>query len=115
MSVPAGFGEQVVRVRRVQDGADRYGNPVYVDEETVLAERAGFAPEQASSEPVAVGREAVIVKPSLYFPGQWPDITEDDQVRVRGVLYDVEGVPADWRDPWTGDGGLVVTLKVVKG
>lgn len=108
------FGERVTRRRRVAGEPDRYGNPTYTTTETTF-EGAAFAPEQASSEPVAVGREAVIIKPTLYFPGAWPDITETDQVRVRGVLYDVEGRPADWRSPWDGTGGLIVTLKVVVG
>lgn len=109
------FGEPIIRIRRVQDGTDRYGNPTYVDEEAVLPEWAGFAPEQASSEPVTVGREAVFVKPSLYFPGQWPDLTDTDRVRVRGHTYQVVGVPAEWRSPWSGFGGLVVTLERVEG
>lgn len=109
-------GETVTRLRPVQTGTDRYGNPVYSDTlaETPLTE-AWFAPG-GSSEPVEVGRAAVITKPTVYFPHSWPDIQPSDQLRIRGRVYEVTGDPADWRSP-TGSnvGGLVIELKRVDG
>ena len=109
-------GETVTRIRATQTGVDRYGNPTTTDAELDI-DGAFFAPEQKSSEPVEVGRSAVIVEPTLYFPGLWPDLTERDRVRVRSHEYEVDGVPADWRNPWgtSALGGLVVTLKRVEG
>lgn len=109
------FGEVVTRIRRVEDGVDRYGNPTYIDVETSVP-GAAFAPEQASQEPTEVGRASVITKPTLYFNRPRPDFIASDRVRVRGWLYEVDGDPADWRSPWGTDwGGLVVALKRVAG
>lgn len=109
-------GETVTRIRATATGVDRYGNPTSTDAELDI-EGAFFAPEQKSSESVEVGREAVPFEPTLYFPGLWPDLTERDRVRVRGDVYAVDGIPADWRNPWgpAALGGLVVTLKRVVG
>ena len=108
-------GETVTRVRQVADGVDRYGNPTFSEVEEDFG-GAFFAPEQSSSEALAVGRTVVTVSPTLYFPKAWPDIASGDAVRVRGERFEVDGVPADWRDPWgTALGGLVVTLKRVQG
>jgi hypothetical protein len=45
----------------------------------------------------------------------WPDITADDQIRVRGVVYGVEGDPAEWHRGQQLEGGMVVPLKRVGG
>lgn len=108
------FGETVTRIRRVETGTpDRYGNPEYTDEETAV-DGAAFAPG-GTSEPVEVGRTPEISAPTLYFKSR-PDFRADDRVRVRGLVYMVQGDPADWRSPWTPSfGGLVVPLKRVEG
>lgn len=109
------IGEPVTRRRREQTGEDRYGNPEYGLVDTVLPERAAFDPG-GSRNPVEVGREQTVTTPKLYFQTQWPDLARDDQVIVRGVTYDIEGNPADWRSPWgSGLGGLVVELKIAEG
>jgi hypothetical protein len=109
-------GEVVTRLRRVQDGTDTYGDPVWSDTpaETSLP-GAWFAPG-GTQEPVEVGRAAVISVPTVYFPHSWPDIQPTDQLRVRGVVYEVTGDPADWRSPVESRvGGLVVQLRRVEG
>jgi len=109
------IGEQVTRRRQQQTGTDRYGNPEYSTVDTVLAERAAFDPG-GSREPVEVGREPTVTTPKLYFRRTYPDLTDDDQVLVRGALYDIQGIPADWQSPYGSDnGGTVVELKVVDG
>src|SRR5687768_13617846 len=108
-------GEPVTRRRQEQTGEDRYGNPVYELVDTVLEERAGFDPG-GSREPVEVGRTQTITTPKLYFRRQRPDLNDTDQVLVRGVVYAIEGDPADWRSPYGSDvGGLVVELKRAEG
>lgn len=109
-------GETVTRIRPTESGVDRYGNPVFTDAEVDIP-GAFFAPEQSSTELTQVGRVPVITKPSLYFPGAWPDLVASDRVRVRGLVFEVNGDPADWRNPWGGPlpGGLVVTLERVTG
>lgn len=108
--------ETVTRLRDEATGLDAYNNPVVTTVETAIP-GAAFAPEQASAETVEVGRQAVLTQPAVYFPGAWPDIVRTDRLRVRGVLYDVDGDPADWRFPFaaTGPGGLVVSLKRAEG
>jgi hypothetical protein len=108
------FGEPVTRRRRAQSGTDRYGNPTHTTADVVLEERAGFAPK-GSVVSLLVGREMVVTNDTLYFT-EWPDLTDTDQVIFRGVLYNVNGRPADWRDPYGSDlGGLVVELEMVEG
>lgn len=108
------FGEQVTRIRRVADGEDRYGNPVYIDDETVLDERGAFDPG-GSLETVEVGRAPVVTTPKLYFLTA-VDLDADDSVRVRGATFQVSGRPAVWVDPHGSDvGGTVVELEAVSG
>jgi hypothetical protein len=108
-------GEPVTRRRQQQTGVDRYDNPVYELVDTVLVERAGFDPG-GSREPVEVGREQTITTPKLYFRRQYPDLIDTDQVIVRGVVFDIEGNPPDWKSPYgSAVGGLVVELKRAEG
>lgn len=108
-------GEPVTRRRQQQTGVDRYGNPVYTPVDAVLPERAAFDPG-GSRDPVEVGREQTITTPKLYFPKAYPDLNDTDQVLIRGVVFDLEGNPADWKSPYGSDvGGLVVELKKAEG
>ncbi|QEA30394.1 hypothetical protein FGL91_18680 [Microbacterium sp. CBA3102] len=100
--------DQVTRLRREKTGVDRYGNAVYGTVETPIDELALFAPKDVIPA-LEVGRSATIVEPSLYWLNAFPDIREDDRVRVRGIEYEVYSIPAEWRGP--GIGGLVVTLR----
>jgi hypothetical protein len=97
-------------VARVQTGVDRYGEPIFGDQESALPP-ARFDPG-GISEPVEPGRAPVVTEPTLYWRNAWPDVPADARVRVRGTVYEVIGDPADWR----GDslGGLVVQLRSVK-
>jgi|SRR5690606_23686846 len=99
--------DEVTRLRREQAGVDRYNNKVYETVETVLADLALFAPKHVLP-PLEVGRSPVIVEPTLYWFQKWPDIRADDRLRVRGVEYEVQAIPADWRGEAVG--GLVVVL-----
>ena len=107
--------ETITRVRPGEPTGDKdaFGKDILGPPSEVEIAGAWFAPG-GTSEPVEIGRAPVIMEPTLYFRDQWPDITERDQVRVRGLLYDVEGVPADWRHEG-GPGGLVVTLRRAGG
>lgn len=106
------------RIRREQTGVDRYGDPVFETTELDIP-GAMFAPERDrdSTEVVTVGRTTIPSKPTLYWYKTRPDIRADDKLRVDGVEYDVDGIPAPWRDDLGGTdvGGLVVTLKRVEG
>lgn len=111
------FGETVVRIRAGDSpGLDRYRNPIPGADVEAPLDRAAFDPG-GSLEPVEVGRAAVVTTPKVYFRGYAPDVVSTDRLRVRGVLYRVEGRPAEWRDPHAGNvvRGLVVELKAVEG
>lgn len=98
--------EAVSRVRLVQDGEDRYGEPVFTTVTTELPP-ALFAPG-GTSEPIEPGREPVVAAPTLYWPRRWPDVMASDRLIVRGETYSVDGEPAAWNGSLAG--GLVVTL-----
>lgn len=108
------YGEPVERARRVLAGVDRYGNPTYTWDLVTLPVLAAFDPG-GSTEPVEVERQSVVTTPTLYFP-EVVDIDRTDELIVRGRRYAVEGIPADWADPWgTAVGGTVVPLREVEG
>lgn len=109
------IGETVTRIRRAANGVDRYGNPKPgAPVETPLA-GALFAPN-GSVEASEVGRASASTSPQLMFPRQWPDLVPTDQVRVRGLVYEVQGDAEDWRSAYASTlGGLVVDLKKVDG
>lgn len=100
--------DRVTRIRRVQSGVDRYNNPVYAVVESEIEELALFAPRDVIPA-TEVGRSPIVVEPTLYWFKSWPDVVASDRVRVRGVEYEVQSVPADWRG--TSVGGLTVKLK----
>lgn len=100
--------DAVVRLRREQVGVDRYNNPVYEVEESTIPQLALFAPKHVIP-PLEVGRSPVVVEPTLYWFQVWPDVRASDRLRVRGVEYEVQAIPADWRGE--GVGGLVVVLR----
>lgn len=100
--------ERVTRLRRERSGQDRYGNPIYSVIEAELPEMALFAPKDVIPAQ-EVGRSPVVVEPTLYWPDAWPDIRADDRLRVRGLEYEVEAIPAEWRGQTAG--GLTVKLR----
>ena len=108
--------DTVIRLRAgAQTGTDAFDQPIYgPDTETPIA-GALFAPG-GSMEPVEAGRDPLVTVPTLYFPGAWPDIVATDRIRVRGHVFAVTGVPADWRPARdSGPGGLVVSLTDPEG
>ena len=103
--------DAVTRLRRTKSGEDRYGNPIYSESSTSLPP-AMFAPghDDHRKDPVP-GRSAIALTPTLYWHNQWPDVVESDRLTVRGITYEVDGKPADWRG--SAVGGLTVTLREV--
>lgn len=88
-----------------------YGNdvPTYTDSAVV----GGFAP--AGSVEIQQGRETITTTPTLYLPAG-TSVAALDRVTVRGVTYEVNGTPQDWRHPMTGwQAGIVVRLQNVTG
>lgn len=67
------------------------------------------------SNEITQARNTVITGLTLYAPAG-TDLRATDRVRVRGVLYDVDGQPGWFGSPFTGSAGPVVAvLEVVTG
>ena len=94
----------VIRLRTTTAGTDQYEEPLPGVVERVELPPALFAPT-GSFEPVQPGVASVVGAPSVYWPGQWPDVKATDQLEVSGVVWNVEGNPSPW--PL----GLTVMLK----
>lgn len=107
------YGETVTVRRATQTGTDRYGNPVLSWTDTPVPGCA-VAPG-TSLEPPEIGRSAVITGLVVYFPAG-TDIRASDRLVVRGREVAVDGDPADWRNPYTGNRpGIAVATKDVEG
>lgn len=68
----------------------------------------------SSTEPDSLDRQAVITGFRLYFDDEAP-LSRLDRVRVRGLICNVEGTPALWRMPVTGEPRTVVAVEIVNG
>lgn len=112
-------GRTATVVRRTPGGYDEYGDPIESTVVRVDVDGCAWAPRTAggasSSEIRDRGRQGVIEGLTLYAPAG-TDLQPTDQVEVDGVLFDVEGEPGDWRNPFTGrDAGLEVALRRADG
>lgn len=98
-----------------QGGAvDVYGNDTEGYAAPVELTGFGFDPG-STSEPRLPGQDRVIVEPTLYGPYEMP-FQPKDQVVVRGVTYEVEGVVRQWRNYYSNrEAGAVVSLRRVDG
>lgn len=118
-------GESVTVLRAVA-GADGYGDPVLADwantgsivstavQGCAVAPSSGANLSGTSAEDNN-NRTAVIVGLQLYLPAG-TDIRSSDRVVVRGETFEVEGIPGDWRSPFTGwRPGVEVALIKVSG
>ena len=103
-----------VVVLRYTEGVDEYGDPIPGDYVEHLTLPAKFAPNN-STEPVEVGRNAVITGGTVYIRGlpAPPDIVAQDRARILGADYEIEGEIGSWqrRATW----GIQFAVKQVKG
>lgn len=106
--------ESVTRIRPGDPtGTDAFGKPIPGPDVELVIDGALVAPAGSSEVLTEAGRVPIVTQTTIYFRDAWPDITAADRVRVRGVVFQVDGVPADWRSD--GPGGLVVTLRDPEG
>lgn len=105
----------VIRYRKQPtETKDRYGNPVTEWVTAHLSEVCLFAPG-GNSESKSTLRNQTIEQPTAYFPGQFPDISVDDELGILGQRWQVIGEPGVWHPQPGGTGGTTVKLKKVQG
>nr|WP_307818806.1 hypothetical protein [Streptomyces sabulosicollis] len=104
-------GETVTIVRPgASIGYDEYGAEIPGPAEEISVPGCGVAPRDgnaAGGNEQTQARDTVIIGLTLYAPAG-TDLRPTDQVRVAGVLYDVEGQAGTFKSPFTGSGGPVV-------
>lgn len=106
------FGETVTLLRRALTGQDQYGNDVYSDTATDLR---GCVVVPRNSSELVQGQDTIIVGLTLYAPAGTA-LAATDRFSVRGLEYEVDGEPGEYRSPLTGSRGPVqVALTRVTG
>lgn len=92
-------GEQVVILRRIASGQDRRHNDRYT---TVEVPVDGCAVRPLASQERATGsRDQTVDTIEVTLPPD-TDVERNDRLRVRGLVYDVDGTPEQVKDPMTG-------------
>lgn len=98
------------------DVEDAHGNLVdaWAAQPGVAIPGCAFDPG-SSDEPTEANRNAVTASPRLFCePGSV--ISAKDRIKVRGLVYEVIGDPADWRHPMVAwNPGIEVNLRRVTG
>jgi hypothetical protein len=106
-------GELVIVLRRVADGVDRYQNVRYRTEEVPVAGAAVRV--LGSDEKPDGGGSSVTDSIEVVMPAGTP-VAVNDRLRVRGLVYEVDGTPEDQRDPQTGaQPGVKVIARRITG
>lgn len=68
-----------------------------------------------SSEPTQDARNSVVSGYTVYADFD-ADVTPADRLRIRGVVYEIEGDIGEWANPFTGrQAGAVIQTKRVSG
>lgn len=104
------FPETFTLIGEAVTGEDGDGNDVTTPtESTVLG---AFAP--AGSTELVQGEDVVLTNPTLYLETGSPIPKATDRFRIRGEVYQVDGEPQFFHNPFTGDEpGPVVRLSKV--
>src|SRR5690606_5512820 len=112
MPLPLPAGETVVLLRRTQSGRDGHGHPVWSTAEIPVA---GCAVWPTGSTEQTHGQDQTSERLTVMAP-YGTEVRSTDQARVRGLVYEVEGLPSSWRSPLTGTrAGVEVRLERVRG
>lgn len=107
------FGETVTIITNTVTGQDGYGKDIYASTE-VTVDGCAFAP--AGSLERVQGQNLLTTSPTIYLPTGAAVPAATDRARVRGRLYDIDGEPQVFVNPYTGNQpGAVLRLKAVTG
>lgn len=107
---------ETVTVQTGTATTDRNGNSVvsWADPTETSIDGVALAPIQAG-EDNANSRQGVVIGWTAYIP-PGNSIEPTARIVARGNTYEIDGEPADWRDPYTGrKAGLELTLRRVEG
>jgi hypothetical protein len=115
LSVPAlPFAETFTILTRGVTGQDSDGNDVYGD--VPVSTSGAFAP--TGSTELIQGQNTVIENDTIYLADGQPTPKPTDRIRreLTGDLYDIDGKPGVFLNPFTGDQpGAVLRLERVTG
>lgn len=113
------FGDTVVVLRPTADGKDRYGNKKPGTPTQTTYTGCCVYPSDGNASAAneyTQGVDQVAYALVVIFPDPDADVTATDQLVVRGETWDVYGVPAVYRSPFTGTfGGIQVNAIKHKG
>jgi hypothetical protein len=102
-------GPTITRVRSIPGGVDQYGDPIPGSEDSLVILGAFVAP-RTSEDADGRARPGVIVGLTLFAPYD-ADIDFGDEFDISGLRWRIDGVPGQWRQPWTGwEAGMSVAL-----
>lgn len=85
----------VVRVRDTPAGVDQYGDPIPGAQVREPLPDALFAPTPSTVE-ITAGAFSAISQPTVYWPGEWPDVQLGDVLEIDGSTWQVASRPAKW-------------------
>lgn len=90
-------------ILRASEATDVYGDPIPGEFADHLAVAGKFAPTNPS-EPIEVGRNAVITGGTVYVRdlASRPDVLPTDRAKIRDVEYEIDGEVGAWlrADTW---------------
>lgn len=108
------MGERVIRLR-AGTRQDSRGDDVADWTNPSRRSYTARGVEPVSSTEDNDNRQAVITGFRVYLPAG-ADVVAGDRVTLRGLTWEVDGRPADWRSPvGSSVGGLVVALRSTVG
>lgn len=103
------YGDTVFVLRPTTPTKDRYGNPVPGDPIVITYDGCAvytFDVNASGSNEVVQGVDLISAGLTVLLP-DGADVRATDQVRARGIVWDVTGEPATFRSPLTNTGGGV--------
>lgn len=106
------IGETVTIRRRTESGRDSHGNTTWTTTDIPVD---GCAVWPTGSTEQLQGQDQTSERLTVWFP-YGTDVLSTDQVLVRGLTYEVEGLASSWASPFTGTrAGAEVRLDRVRG
>lgn len=105
-------GETVTFLRRTSTGKDAHGNPVWTWMGTDVP---GCVVWPTGSTEQVQGQDQTSERLTVLAP-YGTDVTAYERAEVRGLVYEVQGVPSQWASPFTPTkAGVEVRLERVRG